>query len=164
MPWRAMEPDHLPGVRGIADRVHLNYPEDEAVFSERLELYPEGCFVLERAPDGLAGYIISHPWHFKKPPALNVLLGAVAEPASTYYIHDIALLPEARSNGSASEAVLKLVRHAKKARFPNLSLVAVNNSVKFWEGHAFRTLDDADLNEKLASYDARAKYMVLELT
>ncbi|WP_338025323.1 GNAT family N-acetyltransferase [Bradyrhizobium yuanmingense] len=94
---------------------------------------------------------------------LNVLLGAVAEPASTYYTHDIALLPEARSNGSASEAVLKLVRHAKNARFPNLSLVAVNNSVKFWEGHAFRTLD-ADLNQKLASYDARAKYMVLELT
>ncbi|WP_338025322.1 hypothetical protein [Bradyrhizobium yuanmingense] len=61
MPWRAMEPDHLPGVRGIADRVHLNYPEDEAVFSERLELYPEGCFVLERARDGLTGYIISHP-------------------------------------------------------------------------------------------------------
>ncbi|MGY8681869.1 GNAT family N-acetyltransferase [Bradyrhizobium sp. UFLA05-153] len=159
-----MEPDHLPGVRGIADRVHLNYREDAAVFSERLELYPEGCFVLERARDGLAGYIVSHPWHFKKPPALNALLGAVAEPGSTYYIHDIALLPEARSGGAASEVVLKLVRHAKKAQFPNLSLVAVNNSAKFWERHGFRTLDDADLNQKLASYDDRAKYMVLELT
>lgn len=164
MPWRAMEPDHLPEVRAIADRVHLNYPEDEVVFSERLELYPEGCFVLERPRDGLAGYIVSHPWHFNKPPALNVLVGAVPEPASTYYIHDIALLPEARGNGAASEVVLKLVRYAAKAGFPNLSLVAVSNSAKFWERHGFRTLDDADLNQKLASYDARANYMVLEPT
>ncbi|MGY8665371.1 GNAT family N-acetyltransferase [Bradyrhizobium sp. UFLA05-109] len=158
-----MEPDDLPKVKAIADRVHLNYPEDEAVFSERLELYPDGCFMLERARDGLAGYVVSHPWHFKKPIALNVLLGAVPEPASTYYIHDIALLAGARSHGAASEVVLKLIRRAKKARFRNLSLVAVNNSSKFWERQGFRTLDDQDLNHKLTSYDGRAKYMVLEL-
>lgn len=59
MPWQAMEPDHLPEVRAIADRVHLNYPQDEVVFSERPEMYPEGCFVLERSRDGLAGYIVT---------------------------------------------------------------------------------------------------------
>ncbi|WP_445219727.1 GNAT family N-acetyltransferase [Bradyrhizobium sp. Pa8] len=120
--------------------------------------------MLERARDGLAGYVVSHPWHFRKPPAQNVLLGAVPEPASTCYIQEIALLPEARSNGAASEVVLKLIRRAKKARFRNLSLVAVNNSIKFWERHSFRALDDADLNQKLTSYDRRARYMVLELT
>lgn len=59
MPWRAIEPDHLPEVRAIADRVHLNYRQDKAVFPERPEMYPEGCFVLERSRDDLAGYIVT---------------------------------------------------------------------------------------------------------
>ncbi|WP_312010071.1 GNAT family N-acetyltransferase [Bradyrhizobium australafricanum] len=155
-----MECEDLPSVNAIVVRVHLNYPEDEAVFSDRFRLYPAGCFVLEREAVGVAGYIVSHPWHFKKPPALNVLLESLPDPASTYYIHDIALLPEVRSGGAASEIVRKLISHAGSAHFPNVSLVAVNDSTRFWERHSFQSLEDPQLNEKLASYDDQAKYMV----
>ncbi len=46
--WRAMTPGDLPAVLAIADVVHPDYPEDAAIFAERLALYPAGCRVLER--------------------------------------------------------------------------------------------------------------------
>ncbi|WFU25588.1 GNAT family N-acetyltransferase [Bradyrhizobium sp. CB1717] len=104
---------------------------------------------------------IFHPsLALQKPPALNVLLKSVPDAASTYYIHDIALLPEARSGGAASEVVRKLISHARRAHLPNVSLVAVNGSTRFWERNSFQTLEDPQVNEKLASYDEQAKYMV----
>src|SRR5262245_22544678 len=99
MIWQPMKPHDLSDVSRVADRVHTDYPEDEAVFAERLSLYPAGCFTLQHN-ERTIGYVISHPWHFKKPPELNALLNAIPARASTYYIHDIALLPEARASGA----------------------------------------------------------------
>jgi ribosomal protein S18 acetylase RimI-like enzyme len=163
MHWQPMTTDDLPAVNAVADRVHASYPEDNAVFAERLGLYPEGCFALN-GDAGMAGYIISHPWLFKKPPQLKTLLEKIPSPATTYYIHDIALLPGARHSGAAS-AILEIVRdHAKARRFRNMSLVAVNNSVHFWERHGFRTVIDPELDPKLKSYDADARFMVCDLS
>lgn len=158
MPWRAMTADDLAAVCAIADRVHVEYPEDSAVFAERLALYPQGCFVLELGE--LAGYVISHPWHFNVPPALNVSLGGIPQGASTYYLHDIALLPAGRGTGAASAIVSRLIDHAKAAGLANLSLVAVNASQSFWRKHGFRITNDPALASKLASYGAQARYMV----
>ena len=157
-----MKPDDLPDVSGIADRVHTDYPEDEAVFAERLALYPAGCFTL-RNDERTIGYIISHPWHFRKPPKLNARLNAIPEAASTYYIHDIALLPEARKAGAASTSINTLAAHAEDQELPNMSLIAVNNSVRFWERHDFRVLTDNELDTHLKSYGHDAKFMVREL-
>ena len=41
--WRPMTTTDTASVSAIADRVHASYPEDDAVFLERLRLYPEGC-------------------------------------------------------------------------------------------------------------------------
>jgi ribosomal protein S18 acetylase RimI-like enzyme len=162
MIWQPMQSDDLPAVNAIADRVHTDYPEDEAVFAERLNIYPAGCFTL-RDDKLTVGYIISHPWHFKKPPKLNALIDAVPALASTYYIHDIALLPEARNTGAASTIVKTLAAHAEDQKSPNISLVAVNNSVQFWERHNFRVLIDTELDKQLKSYDDNAKFMVREI-
>jgi hypothetical protein len=51
----------LPAVMATAAQVHPGYPEDEAVFAERLALAPQGCLCLERERP-LAGYVVSHPW------------------------------------------------------------------------------------------------------
>src|SRR5437867_488910 len=104
MKWRQMLPADLDAVNGIADQVHVNYPEDAAVFAERQALYGKGCHVLIGS-QGVVGYTISHPWHFKKPPELNVLLGGIPEKPTTFYLHDIALLRTARGSGSASKIV-----------------------------------------------------------
>jgi len=162
MRWRPMTPSDLAAVSAIAARVHPDYPEDDAVFAERLALYPAGCFVLAHGIDAL-GYLISHPWHLGRPPTLNALLGALPAPATTYYVHDLALLPDARGSGAAAAIVGTLVHHAAAQQHQNISLVAVNNSVQFWQRQGFRIRDDDALTEKLASYDAQARYLLREL-
>jgi GNAT superfamily N-acetyltransferase len=155
--WRGMTPADLSAVNAIAAVVHAAYPEDAAVFAERLALHPGGCFVLGSA-DGPGGYLISHPWHLGQPPALNALLGSIPEPASTYYLHDIALLPEARGGGAASAVIAELVRHAAGIA-DNITLVALSGTVQFWQRQGFARLADPALDAKLKSYDAEACYM-----
>lgn len=159
--WRQMLEADLEAVNAIADRVHVDYPEDAAVFRERLSLYPAGAFVLDSA-DGVAlGYALTHPWHFMKPPELDVLLGALPDLPSTYYIHDIAIVPEGRGAGAATEIVRQILAHARESGAPNVSLVAVNKSGAFWARHGFLVVSDPSLDEKLKSYDEDARFMVL---
>jgi GNAT superfamily N-acetyltransferase len=148
----------LPAVSVLAGRVHPAYPEDDAVFAERLRLYPAGCHVLARG-DGIAAYVLSHPWH-GAPPSLNARLGALPAQPSTFYIHDLALAPEARGTGAASEIVAWLAAHAREIGAPGLSLIAVNDSAGFWRRHGFAARHDPSLDRKLDSYGAGAQVMV----
>jgi ribosomal protein S18 acetylase RimI-like enzyme len=157
-----MTEDDLPDVIAIADAVHPDFPEDEVVFANRLGMHPAGCAVLQGS-DGIKGYAVSHPWHFKAPPALNSLLTMPVSP-TTFYIHDLALLTETRKSGIATLAVDMLVAHAKLMLLPNLTLVAVNNSVHFWQRHGFKILRDAELDQKLQSYGEHARFMIRDLT
>ncbi len=162
MPWRPMSSQDLAEVQVLADSIHVNHPEDAAVFVERLRLYPEGCYVLA---DGkrLLGYALTHPWRYGEPPPLNALLGELPRDASTYYVHDVALLPDARGQGHAAEIVAILAEHAGMAGFGNLSLVAVNGSQGFWERFGFRTAAIPGLDAKLLSYGPDAMLMARDL-
>ncbi|WP_112663119.1 GNAT family N-acetyltransferase [Microvirga flavescens] len=162
MQWRLMEEKDLPGVIRAADAIHAAYPEDDAVFIERLRLYPGGCHVL--ATDGdIAGYMLSHPWRFGEPPALNSPLSELPRSATTYYIHDIALLPEGQGRGHAVEAVERAIAQARHEGIGNVSLVAVNNSGAFWARRGFEEFSSPALAAKLESYGADAKFMTRRL-
>jgi ribosomal protein S18 acetylase RimI-like enzyme len=157
--WRPMSPADLPAALAVADIVHPRYPEDPAVFAERLALYPAGCLVLTQGEEQI-GYIVSHPWTYGAPPALNSLLGALPRSPTTYYIHDIALLPQARGTGAAKAVIALLADRAMASGLPNLSLIAVNDSVSFWQLHSFAVTPDPALDKKLRSYDESARFMV----
>jgi ribosomal protein S18 acetylase RimI-like enzyme len=157
--WRPMSPADLPAALAVADIVHPRYPEDPAIFAERLALYPPGCLVLMQGEDRI-GYIVSHPWTYGEPPALNSLLGALPLAPSTYYIHDIALLPQARGTGATKTVIARLVDRAEASGLPNLSLIAVNDSVAFWQRHGFVETSDPALDTKLRSYDESARFML----
>ncbi|MBN9435856.1 GNAT family N-acetyltransferase [Bosea sp. (in: a-proteobacteria)] len=161
--WRPMAPADLPGVMNVAAEVHPGFPEDEAVFAERLVLSPAGCLSLAGADGGLAGYVVSHPWPLLQAPALNSRLGAIPPDADAYYIHDLALLPRAQGSGAASRVVALLEEEARKAALRRMALIAVNRSAGFWQRHGFRLTHDASLDRKLASYDDDARYMTREL-
>lgn len=148
----------LDTVAAIAAAVHPAFPEDAAVFAERLRLYPAGCLMLD-GDGGATAYCLSHPWHAGDPPALNTPLGALPAQPTTYYIHDIALMPQARGSGAATTMVARLIALAEAERLPTLSLIAVNGSGGFWRRHGFRAVTDAALTARLASYDATATYM-----
>ncbi len=161
MPWRTMTSMDLAQVQALADTIHVSHPEDPEVLAERQRLYPQGCLML--VEDGRAiGYALTHPWH-GEPPPLNRLLREIPAGATTYYIHDVALLPEARGRGYAVEAVDQLTAHAHEAGFGKLSLVAVNKSQSFWEKAGFRVIAAPGLHEKLASYGPDAVLMMRDL-
>lgn len=157
--WRPMRPADLPAVSALAALIHPGYPEDAVVFAERLRLYPPGCRVLER--DGeLAAYVVSHPWLDRAPPALNVLLGELPARPTTYYLHDLALLPEIRGSGASVQVVAALVEQARNEHLPSLSLIAVNGSTGFWERQGFEAVVDDTLAIKLRSYGEDAQFMM----
>lgn len=157
-----MTPADLPAVQALADVIHPDFPEDAAVFSDRLALHPAGCFILNGST-GTVGYVLSHPWLDRQPPKLNAILGQPATDASTYYIHDLALLPAARKSGAAAAIVEILATHASALQLHNMTLVAVNNSVHFWRRQGFDIVVDPDLDRQLRSYDAQACFMRREL-
>lgn len=162
MPWRPMTARDLAEVQVLADAIHRDHPEDAEIFAERLRLYPQGCLALEE--DGrLKGYALSHPWHVGRPPALNALLREIPRDATTYYVHDVALRPEARGRGHAAQAGGWLARHAQEAGFAHLSLVAVNRSQGFWERLGFRRANVPGLEDKLLTYGPDAVLMVRDL-
>jgi GNAT superfamily N-acetyltransferase len=152
----------LPAVNAVAARVHPAYPEDEAVFAERLRLYPPGCHVLDRNGTIMA-YAVSHPWVDRAPPLLNAPLDGLPARPSTYYLHDIALLPEARGSGAAGAIVATLVARAGVERLPSLSLIAVKGSAGFWRRQGFEAVTDGALAAKLRSYGDDAQFMMRRL-
>lgn len=158
-----MAPADLPAVMAIAAVVHPDYPEDEAVFAERLRLAPEGCHVLAGADGALQGYLVSHPWPAGGVAALNSLLGEIPQGVANWYLHDLALLPSVRGSGAAGEIVVEIARHAAETGYTSLALVAVNDSTGFWRRQGFREVHDPALDRKLASYDDAARYMRREL-
>ncbi len=154
-----MTTDDLAEVDAIAARVHPSFPEDRSVFAERLHLYPDGCRVLVTAADVIAGYVISHPWHFDEPPALNVLLGRIPVPATTYYIHDLALLPEVRGKRAGASILADLDRHARQVGLSSVALIAVSGSTRFWHNQGFELAAALGIHRKLMSYGEDAKLM-----
>ncbi len=156
--WRPMTATDLPAVLAVAAVVHPGYPEDEAIFAERLRLFPQGCLVLD-GPGGAIGYVIAHPWRRAAPPPLNSLLGALPSQTGCFYIHDLALLPQARGSGAGGIAAVRLAEIAARAGLPRLALVAIDGSSGFWRRQGFREVHAPALAEKLASYDDAARYM-----
>lgn len=129
----------IPAVAAISDAVHGDYTEQSAVYVERLQLYPAGCWLLER--DGKAmGYLIGHPWAGTQPPTLNQLIQALPEPADHYYLHDLALLPDARGTGAAQAAIGIVLDQAGKAGARRIALTAVNGADAFWGRNGFTAM------------------------
>ncbi|WDR01972.1 GNAT family N-acetyltransferase [Devosia algicola] len=161
--WRAATGADLSALNRIANVVHPDFFEEPAVLAERMALYPAGArFLTLNGVD--CGYVLSHPWRFGQLPPLNRLLGTIPLDADSFYIHDLALLPEARGSGAAGAIVAELVAHAATENFASLSLTAVNGSLGFWQRQGFAVCSLPHLAEKLATYEASARFMVRMLT
>lgn len=160
--WRRMTAEDLDAVEAIAAAVHPEFFEDRAIFAERQRLYPEGTHLLEIA-GAPSGYLLSHPWQHGTLPALNSLLDAIPDDADGYYLHDLALLPNARGTGAASVIVDQIVDHAIRQGFAAASLVAVNSSVPFWQKQGFVVTAVPGLTDTLLSYEDTARFMTRRL-
>jgi len=153
----------LDGVVTVARVAFPDHFEDRACFAERLALYPAGCRVLADPAGRVLGYGIAYPWVRDAMPPLGALIGALPDSRELIYLHDLALLPDARGTGAAGDYIRWLVDHARAAGWPRIALVAVNDAAAFWQRHGFAAIDSPDLRAKLASYGADARYMVRPL-
>ncbi|MEJ1119719.1 GNAT family N-acetyltransferase [Phyllobacterium sp. CCNWLW109] len=158
--WRPMKVSDLASVSAMANIIHTDFFEADAVYQERLQLYPDGCHVLQDGDGKLIGYALTHPWLLYRMPALNSLLDQLPSEPTTYYLHDIALLPQSRGTGAAREIVSILADHAQRSRFATMSLIAVNGSTGFWQKQGFEPDDRPELETKLRTYSDDARFMV----
>ncbi|MEM9235026.1 MAG: GNAT family N-acetyltransferase [Pseudomonadota bacterium] len=160
--WRPMEKADVPDVIQVAAQIHTDYPEADEIFMERQGLFPAGCLIFSHG-GSTAGYLLSHPWHFAQPPELDTLLQDIPAAPTTYYIHDLALLPDARGTGAAHKAVEAACTIAVHESLATISLVAVGGSNPFWKAMGFADHAGPALTEKLKSYDEDAAFMVKRL-
>lgn len=161
--WRLMNASDLKDVIRVASICHPDYPEAEEVLAEKQALSPQTCFILEEGGHTV-GYVLAHPWVRDEAPALDKKLEKLPQNANVLYLHDIAILPKARSSGAGGQAFLKLEEAAKKLGFKALALVAVNHSAPYWRKKNFQTplLNDA-LKAKLLTYSNDALYMIKDI-
>ncbi len=156
--WREASLPDLTSVSEIQLVVHQAFPEDDAVLADRIALSPAGCFMLD-AEGQSRGYVLSHPWLRGAPPSLNTMLGEIPDAADTWYIHDLALLPEMRGSGAGGGILPFLEDAARTEGLRSMSLVSVNGSRGFWERQGFEVRMDERLALKLSSYGEEALYM-----
>lgn len=136
------------------------YPDHLIESSEALlakcKLSPESCWLAEHEGAAL-GYLFSHPWHDKSPPALDSPLTALPAEADTFFLHDLAIHPLARGQGIAQALLQQAMIWAKKQNLHKAMLVAVQNSQAFWQRHGFDQQPvSPELQVKLAGYGAGA--------
>ena len=159
MHWRLMAQGDLDGVVGVAALAFPDHPEGRACFAERLALAPATCFVLAEGAR-ILGYLIAYPWPLDAIPPLDTLLGFLPDRRDAWYLHDLALLPEARGGGHARAGLGLLFARAQGP----LALVAVNDSAAFWRARGFAERNAPALQAKLSSYGPQARYMVRSVT
>jgi GNAT superfamily N-acetyltransferase len=158
--WRPLSETDLSGVGQIALATFPCHYEDPACFAERLSLSPRWSFGLEDWNGRLKGYLFAYPWPFGTIPPLNARLGAVPDQSRALFLHDLAIDPEARGTGQARAIVEQVARDARREGFCELTLVAVNNTAKFWQGRGFTIVNGRQSpHDKLSSYGADACYM-----
>ncbi|OHT22282.1 GNAT family N-acetyltransferase [Edaphosphingomonas haloaromaticamans] len=162
MHWRAMVEADIARVADLAEVVHLDYPENPAVFAACFRLYPAGCHVLVHENGRLGGYLVSHPGRFDTPPVLDVPLVALPEPADCYFLHDLALGAETRGRGLANQAVALVVEEARRGGFPAIALIAVGDAHGFWERQGFSLMGDGLLDPS-KGYGPEARALIRAL-
>lgn len=140
--WRAMMPADLDAVDGIAALVHVDFPEPVAVFANRQALFPAGSFVFQQG-SRILGYMLAHPWPSDRPsPDLGVVLDRLP-PSQSLYLHDIALLPEARGTGAGDAAVDLLISLAREQGLAHIWLTAVGGADHYWRKKGFQRVGQA---------------------
>ncbi|WP_279481982.1 GNAT family N-acetyltransferase [Aureimonas sp. SK2] len=158
--WRRMEPGDVPALMALSAIVHPDFYEGEAMFRDRLALFPEGSLVLPLTDGSLAAYAIAYPVRRFAPPPLDTVLGRLPADADALYIHDVAVASEWRGRKLAEPAVERLLALAEP--LGATVLVSVYGTPPFWMRFGFRPVDDPALRDKLASYGEEAVFMLRE--
>lgn len=134
-------------------------PESRKSLSSKLNASPSTCFV---ACDGgnVVGYLISLPWIFAAPPALNAPECEIPASPDCLYLHDLAVAPTARRAGAGQVLVNEFLLKIRELGLVRASLIAVQGSAPYWRRYGFyRVALTASLKSKLSTYGDGVEYM-----
>ncbi|MDQ8731366.1 GNAT family N-acetyltransferase [Bradyrhizobium daqingense] len=160
--WRPARASDLAAISAIAARIHPGLFERTDVLAEKMRLCPDGCRVLA-ADEAIVGYGLAHPWKQHRIPPLDGFLTGLPHDADCLYVHDVAVLPDAR--GGVARAYIAMIEQlARASGITALALVSVYATQPLWQRLGFRPVAaDAELRTKLASYGEGATYMLRDL-
>jgi GNAT superfamily N-acetyltransferase len=134
---RAIQPDDWPQI----DRVqHACFPATAIESTGALKSISDAASAFCSAAEEngvVVGYLLSHPWISGDLPALNEPLTGCPADADTLFIHDMALLPEARGGGLASRMVNRVLDAARERKLSGASLLSVQKTTSFWARFGF---------------------------
>ncbi|MBD1573499.1 GNAT family N-acetyltransferase [Vibrio sp. S17_S38] len=138
--------------------------EDIDILKIKSDVSPETCFVCMDDDEQVLGYVLAHPWESEEPPHINQDISdrkevVSVEDASTLYIHDLAINPDARGAGIAQALIENLLMHADALNINRISLVAVQGMASFWAKYGFKSVK-SDCTD---SYGDDAQLMVNQL-
>ncbi len=160
--WRPLRQDDMAAVMAIATALHPEARERAEVFEEKRRLSPGNCFALQ-FEHALVGYLISHPWRQGDIPPLDAFLGGLPDTPDCLYLHDIAILAEARGCGCAAAAIERLADNARRMNLHALALVSLYGTDALWGRLGFVPIARGALSAGLGSYGENAVYMRAEV-
>ena len=157
--WQPFTADALAAAEAIAAVIHPGLPERTEVFAEKIALAPATARVA--AVDGrVVGYAIAHPWRLGVIPKLDRFLERLPDAPDCIFVHDVALLPEARGHNLAAAFIDHLRAEARAAGIGALACVSVYGTTVLWARLGFVIDARPDLGASLAGYGETARYMV----
>ena len=159
---RIIEEADIPAVLEIQAVCYTELtPESNESFHAKLRASQSTCFIAALEGD-VVGYLISLPWEFSSPPALNAETRRLPLSPNCLYLHDLAVTPSARRFGTGRALVEAYLAELKGLGLGRASLIAVQGSGPYWERYGFRAVPLAEpLKDKLASYGEGVRYMEL---
>lgn len=151
---RAMGPGDLDPVFDLQCRAHgADYHEPRVALASRLAHGSGFCLVAELGRRPVA-YLLAHPWRGSAPVLHRPLRQDGA--ADHLFLHDLAVLPEARSTGAGKALVATLVKRTRSAGFGEIRLVAIAGADGYWLRQGWLAIPNARLDR---SYGTAAKWM-----
>lgn len=160
--WRLASLSDLKDIYKISCQIHPDLPESQEVIVNKLEFFPEGCWLLS-SEDALFGYALSHPWRLFNIPQLNKKLSTPMAIPDCLYLHDLALLKIARGKGAAKQLVERLTGIAYSRKLSFLALTSVYDTPPIWQRLGFKIMNHEISSMGLKSYGHSAKYMIKSL-
>ncbi|UXY13787.1 GNAT family N-acetyltransferase [Chitiniphilus purpureus] len=132
------------------------WQESRATFARKLALSPQSNWLAHEG-DVALGYLFTHPWHDRTPPALDTGLPALPQGADRHFLHDLAIHPQARGRGIAARLVEHALAWGAAQGLREARLVAVLGAERFWQGLGFAPL--RTIGAQPAAYGKAARIM-----
>jgi GNAT superfamily N-acetyltransferase len=116
-----------------------------------LKAFPAGANFLVVGKK-IVGYLFFHPWFSGRAKELNNKSFSLTGKEDCLYLHDLAVLPEARGKGITKTALDYFDSVAKQLGFSQQFLVAVQGSKEFWESNGFSTIKEISYGNQTAYF------------